>query len=601
MHPAFRWVRRWLAAHGDDSPDDSAAMACARALRYPNPVGAMWLPIVTALDRVGPALAMGDYRRASELDDEAFDVFEQRLQQHNNPLVRMLFLMGRNPAYEVLYSDEQPEPVSHPLQKLDEQIRLGRAHSNGQFDVVVIGSGAGGAPVATELSRKGLKVAIVESGSLFTAATTNEALEHYFVNQGMVTSVRAPGSTLVMAGNAIGGTTAINSGTSLRPRSICLAHWDELLGTAFADGELDPYLSAVEKQLRVAPIPRDLLNESSLLVEKGLAAIGRSGSFALSRNAPGCKGSARCCFGCPTGSKQSTDRSYLPHAIRAGAVLFAQARATSIVQRAKGVDVYIKTETGQRRLRSKKLVIAGGALFSPLLIRRNKLGERWKVAGDHLRIHPASKVFGLMPEPISHHGVPQALGYKPPDLPHITFEGAYTPLSVTAPMISAAGQRHRWWMDQHANLANYGLMCRDRNTGWVRQLGGQIVVDYQLHPDDALDMGAGLLLASEALFAAGAERVILPLSGTPPEAGNLHELRRITPEDFRRNGMAKSGFHAQGTAGMGRVVDVDLALMGCRDIYVCDASVLPGSPGVNPQVTIMALSMRLADHLLGQL
>jgi len=59
-----------------------------------------------------------------------------------------------------------------------------------------------------------------------------------------------------------------------------------------------------------------------------------------------------------------------------------------------------------------------------------------------------------------------------------------------------------------------------------------------------------------------------------------------------------AGFHPQGTAAMGRIVDADLALAGSRRVWVCDASVLPDSPGVNPMLTIVALSLRLADRLL---
>jgi len=52
---------------------------------------------------------------------------------------------------------------------------------------------------------------------------------------------------------------------------------------------------------------------------------------------------------------------------------------------------------------------------------------------------------------------------------------------------------------------------------------------------------------------------------------------------------------------MGRLVDRDLRLPGSQRIRVCDASALPDSPGVNPQVTIMALALRLADHMATEL
>jgi choline dehydrogenase-like flavoprotein len=141
-------------------------------------------------------------------------------------------------------------------------------------------------------------------------------------------------------------------------------------------------------------------------------------------------------------------------------------------------------------------------------------------------------------------------------------------------------------------------MVRDRGTGSVREVGGKRVLRYALHPDDAKDLGAGLLIAAEALFAAGAERVVLPLCGRDAEVESVEALKALRPEDFTRRNLLTSGFHPQGTAGIGRVVDADLDVIGEPRVSVCDASVLPDSPGVNPQVTIMALSLRLADRLL---
>jgi choline dehydrogenase-like flavoprotein len=151
-------------------------------------------------------------------------------------------------------------------------------------------------------------------------------------------------------------------------------------------------------------------------------------------------------------------------------------------------------------------------------------------------------------------------------------------------------------MSRHDHLANYGLMVRDRSTGSVRRRGGQPLVTYRLHDDDALDLGRGLLIAADALFASGAEKVLLPVFGDDAQI-TPDQRARLRPEAFTRERLIVSGFHPQGTAGIGRVVDANLALYDTPRVHVCDASVLPDSPGVNPQVTIMALSLRLADHL----
>lgn len=592
-------AERWLRFHATEperSPQ-AAAAGLARAQRYPAPVAQVWPWVVEALDRVAPTLLLGTPRRASSLDDAAFDQLEWALQHHPALPVRLMWLLLRSPLLEQRYREPSPETPVHPLDALAGTIRQRASHHNHTFDTVVIGSGAGGAPLAWSLARAGKSVCVVESGHLLTAASAEDVLERHFLHQGMVGSLDGGGTTLVLAGRAVGGTTVINSGTSLRPRPERLEAWDDQAGTDFADGVLDPWLDQVVGKLGIAPIPEHLLDASSRLVRRGLEELGRTGSFSLPRNAPGCEGRGRCCFGCPSGAKRSTDRAFLPEAIEAGATLLSGTRAVAIRRDAAGVELLVRTPEGQRRLRCRRLVLAAGALGTPDLLRDSRLGQTWKRAGQHLRIHPATKVFGMMPEALPHGGVPQALGYRAPELPRVTFEGAHTPPGPTSMVLAPAGHRHRWWMEHHEHLANYGLMVRDRSVGSVRRTAGQRVVRYALHPDDAADLGAGLLIAGRALMAAGAERLVWPLAGGEVELEDPAALDALTPASFPRHRLMVSGFHPQGTAGIGRVVDRDLQVIGTDDVFVCDASVLPDSPGVNPQVTIMALSLRLAARL----
>lgn len=599
---ATGFLERWLLAH--DLPPAEVARASAairaRASRYPFPVNRAFPALITWLDRVAPALLLKKLGPAHALDADAFDRLEHALQHHPSLLVRAAYTLARYPGFDQLYPDEAPPSAAHPLHARAAALELGASHLRGELDVVVIGSGAGGAPVAWSLARRGLRVAIVEAGAIVGSHTAGDAVERAYLEQGMTGSMTPDNMTLLLAGKAVGGTTVINSGTSLRPLRGCLDGWDAGLGTSFGGGALDPWLEAASRQVGVTTPPRELLQESAAIVERGLAALGRGGAYVLPRNAPDCKGAGRCCFGCPTGAKMSTDRSFLPDAIDHGAVLLMETRATAIREHAGGVEVFVTGRAGRRTLRARHVVIAAGALGTPALLKQNRLGARWREAGQHLKLHPASKVFGLMPGPVTHGGVPQGLGYKPDELPRVTFEGIHTPAAAAAPMVSAAGRRHRWWMERYDRLATFGLMIRDRAVGSVAEVGGRPLVRYALDRDDARDVGAGLKLVAEALFAAGAERILLPVTGVNPEVESLAALRALPDDHFRRDRLMTCGFHPQGTAGMGRVVDADLRVEGSRRVHVSDASVMPDSPGVNPQVTIMALALRLADRLAAE-
>ena len=277
-------------------------------------------------------------------------------------------------------------------------------------------------------------------------------------------------------------------------------------------------------------------------------------------------------------------------------------RASAIHETRTGVEIRVEGPAGTFVLAARELVLAGGAAGTPALIRRNRLGDRWRQAGNHLKIHPASKVFAHFPDAIGvDRGIPQGLGYHATDHPRLNFEGISTPRAVVARIMPLVGRRQRWWLDEYDHVASYGVSLQERAVGWIRHVAGFPVVGYRLEPEDASDLGAGLLLIAESFFAAGADRVLLPAWDVPSEIASREELASIRPEAFGPDGLLVGGFHPQGTAGIGRLVDGDLKLLGTRHIHVCDASVFPESPRVNPQWTIMALSLRLADRLAEEL
>jgi choline dehydrogenase-like flavoprotein len=594
---ARSWMERWLEVHTTATSreiDDVAEKSRKRASRFPLPVGSAYSLLEKTVDQFGPLLATGVPKAAHDLTDDQFDDFEVAVQHHRVALVRGMYMLLRQPALENVYPDETPVNPAHPLDARMGKIRASTSHTKSQFDIIVIGSGAGGAPVASSMAARGHSVAIIEAGGMVPAQSVPDAIEKHYLNQAMVGAANKGGMVLVMAGQGVGGTTVINSGTSFSPRPERLEQWTQMTGVDMASA-LDPWLKEVHHRIGVSAGGRDLMDGSSKAVERGFAIMGRE-TFILPRNAPQCEGDARCCFGCPTGAKQSTDRAFLPDAVDNGAALFIKTRATDIRELPDGVEVTVHAPDGRRVLRAKHLVIAAGALATPHLVRSNKLGDKWSECGDNLKVHPATKIFALMPEALPHGGVPQGVGYRPPELPHITFEGIHTPAAAASVLIPTAGRRHKWWMDRYDRLASFGLMCRDRTTGSVRGVGVTRRLEYALHPQDAHDMGAGVLMMAEAMFHAGAEKVLLPL-GSNCEVNSLEELKTRKPSEFTPSQLMTSGFHPQGTAGVGRVVDADLRVSGTQRIWISDASVLPDSPGVNPQVSIMAFGLRLGDHL----
>jgi choline dehydrogenase-like flavoprotein len=159
-------------------------------------------------------------------------------------------------------------------------------------------------------------------------------------------------------------------------------------------------------------------------------------------------------------------------------------------------------------------------------------------------------------------------------------------------------------MLDYLHIAQFGLMVSDTSRGSVRALPGATQrVAYDVNDADLGTFKRGIELLCECYWAAGAEAVYPPVEGIGVlRDGDLDTLRR---HELRPDELTLMAFHPMGTARADArpahgVVDCDLKLHEADGVYVCDASVLPSSLGVNPQETIMALATRLAYSLLGR-
>lgn len=479
-----------------------------------------------------------------------------------------------------------------------------------EVDAVVVGAGAGGAPVAKELAEGGLRVAVLEDGERFTP-------DRYTARPSQMTSLlyRDAGQTatvgnvaiLLPLGRGVGGTSMVNSATCFRTPPPVLEMWARRFGLEALSGQaLDPFFRRVEREVNVAQVPEELAGANARVVRRGAQALGWSGDF-IYRNARGCVGSGVCNFGCPTSAKQHVGITYVPRAWEAGAVTYTGARVTEIRTAAGRVRGVVARTAGGGRLevQAELVVLAAGAIHTPLLLRRNGLGLASGELCGNLSIHPATAVRALFDEQIDMaRGVPQSYYIDEFADEGVMLEGAAGPPDyIAATLASLSAERARKVMLDYAHLSQFGAMVSDRSRGSVRERAGRVELRYELIPHDVAAFKLALERLGELYAAAGAHTVMYPVHGLDPlPAGELEPLRR---RELRARELTPMAFHPLGTARADAnpargVVDADLGVHGVAGLYVADGSVVPSSLGVNPQITIMALATRLAYHLLGR-
>lgn len=482
-----------------------------------------------------------------------------------------------------------------------------------EADVVVIGTGAGGAAAAHALASRGCAVVILEEGRYhdrqdFTGRLTDMIPRLYRGNGATV----ALGNAVipVPVGRSVGGTTTINSGTCLRTPPGILRRWRTEGLRDLTDEAMDPWFSHVESVLKVQRAEVRFVGELARVVGKGAAALGFRDAHPLMRNAEGCDGQGLCQFGCPTDAKQSTNVSFIPRALQAGAFLFTGLKAGELLRNGQRVQGVVAEGTGadgiKRRLtvRASQVIVAAGTFFTPLFLQDNGVRSPW--LGRNLSLHPAGAVTGYFPdrEFDNSNRIPQGFGVADLADEGILFEGGTPPLAAHGLLNPYAGRDFVEYTERYQNTAWFGFMIRDESRGRVSKgLHPDVpFIRYSMNGRDFARFRKGLHTLAAMLLEGGAAHVEFPGFRRFPRVRSRQELDKVLDASIRPRHFAISAYHPLGTARLGAdptrgVCDPDHRVHGWEGLYVMDGAAVPSSLGANPQVTIMALASRAADRL----
>lgn len=485
-------------------------------------------------------------------------------------------------------------------------------------DVVVVGTGAGGAVAGAELAEAGLDVVLVEEGAHHPTSSFNP-----YATETVPRLYRDAGATLIfgkpdiayMEGRCVGGSTVINGGMTYRAPERILDGWAARSGIAELDARgLDRYYARVEQRIHVAPPLPEFVGGDSRVMQDGARKLGWK--YEVNRRAHDlCVGANHCVFGCPTGAKQSTLVSYMPRALAAGARCLTQVRVDRLlIERGRAVGVsgrVIDPRTqragGRIEVHARAVIVAAGAIQTPHLLLRHGVGRPSGLLGRNLLCHPNVKVLALYPHAVrGWQGVNQLGQIREFDDEGILLAENMVPPAAVAALMPFHGKRGFEFMRRYDQLAATGVLVEDSTTGRVRRGPFDVVLpSYHITALDLARFIKGTVKLAELHFSMGAERVVLPFL-QHPVVESMDALRAIDWSRVRRTDMELLTVHMMGTAAMGAragssVVDPDGQLWDLPGCYVSDASLFPAAIGRNPQLTIMALATRLAERLAEQL
>ncbi|WP_375465882.1 GMC family oxidoreductase [uncultured Methylobacterium sp.] len=505
-----------------------------------------------------------------------------------------------------------------------------RYETEAVVDAVVIGTGAGGAPLLARLAAAGLRVVALESGPNFDPERF--AFDETLADEIYWTEERLSGGATPEAFGANNSGTGVG-GSTLHWGAFCprADRRDLRIRTESGEGvdwpldydDLLPFYERVEAFLGVsgpqsypwdpgrryplAPVPR---NASAQIMSRACAALGVRTADApaavVSRDFPqeggrlrhACINCGYCHQGCRNGAKTSMDVTYLPLAVAHGAEIRPEARVHGLERdRAGRITAVVYRQGGaDHRQRCARVFLCAGAVETPRLLLHLGLANGSGQVGRNYMGHVATQVWGTFDaETRPNKGYPSSLitedMIRPKDA---DFAGGYLVQSLgIAPLTfanSVARGRKLWGQPLTDYLHGYNHVAGIGINGETLPREGNVLTLSD--ETDALGMGKAHVSfgygRNEDRLNAHATKLMTALW---QEAGarDIWTLERVA--------------HTIGTCRMGRdgdsaVVDPHGRSFEVQNLWICDGSTFPSSLAANPALTIMALSLRSAEAVL---
>jgi len=457
------------------------------------------------------------------------------------------------------------------------------------YDVIFVGAGISGPFIAHELCKAGIDCLMLEAGKHYTRKTYPrndlDGTSQLYWAGGM--ELGQDCQIAFLRPKVVGGGSIVNQALVDRFDDDAFDSWRDQSGVDFFnESDMAPWYEKAESEISIQTISEAFRNENANIFKQGFDKLGFTHA-PLRRAQKDCKHEeGNCCIeclnGCRIGSKQSTPETVLKEALTLGLTLIPEVEVVKISPSADQVVVEsMNGLKGKNQYRAKHLVLAAGAIGNSRLLLMSGMNKQLPAIGKNFFCHPQYMAFGIYNKEIKAHlGAFQA--FKSDDAGFrkdgFKLENVYAGPAAIAILLGNYGQAHHRYMEKLSHFACIEVCTRDTTPGSIRvKRNGKTIIDKTRNKEDLARYDKGKKIINEIFRSTGAKEVVYGSFGI--------------------------GLHLMGGCAIGvnpktSVVDPEFRLHGYKNIFAADSSIFPNAPGINPSLTIMALSKKAAADIL---
>ncbi|MBI4244892.1 MAG: GMC family oxidoreductase [Planctomycetes bacterium] len=464
---------------------------------------------------------------------------------------------------------------------------------------LVVGSGAGGAVTAWFLSKKGKDVLLVEEGPFVKMKGEDSSVSNYFPSvwrNGGIIPIFGTAKFVFAEGRCLGGSTMLNSGLIHRiPPDIADEWGKQFKITEFSFESMQKHHDVIEKRMNIS-----VVNNSANIAHQMFK-----------------EGAEKCKFtglSVPVAGelkdgffhKKNMQNTFLKDAVEYGLKIITDCCVDKMICRGSSASEVrctytdIKGNKLQLYIEFDRLYLCAGTIHTALLLRRSGFT---KSVGENIHFHPTLRVVTEFDRPINAHTYEMPSFQVKEFAPDISMGASVVAPSYLAVGLSANWNSNKGFIERFRNMGIYYVMIRCKAQGSVRNapfLNSSYIVRYSLNGADLNNLSFGFAKLCELLFAAGAKRLFPSIDGSEPFSDNKMSSQYLT-QNLPLSRLNLMTIHSFSSCPIGEdlnrcPVDSFGKVRSLNNVFVNDASLLPSSPGVNPQGPIMAIALRNLEY-----